>query len=171
MINTNIINCDKLPSCKNPEILCRCSHCQMRIVEHKKQGNILWDPTKIDFYYTKNQLDNVWMTPTINNRMYEEVNKECNPLNACVLDYLLCHKNLIPSCFLEKIVLFHGTLYESLHDGRRELCVRGLHVHRYIDEFSAIDDYSFLEYKEVLFLLRNFTTGCIVSSATWKGGE
>jgi hypothetical protein len=167
MTNTHLINCSALPSCNNPEVLCNCNRCQLKIVKHKSHGKVVWDPSKIDFYYTKNQLDNVWMPATMNSKMYAEVNKECNPLNACVLDYLLSNKDLIPSCFYEKIVLFHGTLYESLCDGRRELCVRSLYTHRHTDNFSTTDG---IEYEEQLFRLSNFTTRCIVSSAIWKGG-
>jgi len=37
-------------------------------------------------------------------------------LNACVLDYLLAHPELIPEEWKGKTVLFWGTIYHDLHD-------------------------------------------------------
>lgn len=157
-----IINCNTAPSCMDPNSICGCSHCRLKIVSHQKLGELAWDPSRIEFYYSANQLDRTWKPATMNNKLHAEVVNNHTPLNACVLDYLLRHKELIPLSFHEKIVLFHGTLYCHRQHG---LCIRALHSHYVADEFSAVDGYGGIQHEERLLLLKDFTTGTVVSSA------
>jgi len=77
------------------------------IEEHKKDGKI--DPTEIELYLDEGQKDGKYITGTD----LRQKLKGQPVLNACVLDYLLKHPDLIPDDWKGKYVFFWGTIYRS----------------------------------------------------------
>lgn len=90
------------------------------IKEHQNGGQFEWDPTKIKLYVAERQgRSSIEGT---------ELRKELagKPvMNACVLDFLLEHRDLIPEEWKDKKVFFWGTIYQSLDEGWVQL-IRGL---------------------------------------------
>lgn len=80
-----------------------------KVIEHKKGGQLKWDPTKISLYLSKKQRDG---RVTEGNILRKEL--ENMPVtNANVLDYLLANPHLIPEEWKGKYVFFWGTIYRS----------------------------------------------------------
>lgn len=104
------IDCDK-----QPKIL----YDGWKIEEHKKMGKLVWDPENIELYLSENQ-----KTEWIHGNELRKELEDKPVLNACVLDYLLEHQNLIPDSWKGKYVFFWGTIYRNSY-GR--LCVRCLY--------------------------------------------
>jgi len=83
-------------------------------VEHKKMGQIEWDPKKVQLYLSKRQKGG-WIEG--NDLRKELADKPV--LNANVLDYLLAHKELIPEEWKKdkngyiRFIFFWGTVYRS----------------------------------------------------------
>ena len=92
-----IIDCDKKPTIRYEG---------WKIEEHKKMGKLKWNPDKIELYLSDKQKNGY----IEGNELRKEL--EDKPvLNACVLDCLLEHPNLIPDSWKEKYVYFWGTIF------------------------------------------------------------
>jgi hypothetical protein len=111
----HIIDCDKDPFCPD----------WLKVENHKRGGQIAFDPEKIELYLTERQKTE-WVNST-------DVQKELegrNVLNANVLDYLLAHPELIPESWKKdengnaRFIYFWGTIYRDSGD---RLCVRCLY--------------------------------------------
>jgi len=81
------------------------------LVEHQKNGNIKFDPSKVDFYISKKQKNGFE-----GNKLRVEL-KDKKVLNANVLDYLLAHPEIIPEEWKKdkdgntRYLFFWGTIY------------------------------------------------------------
>ncbi|KKP92066.1 MAG: hypothetical protein UR94_C0006G0025 [Parcubacteria group bacterium GW2011_GWA2_36_10] len=107
----HLIDCDADPLC--PE--------GWEVVEHRKHGQLEWNPAKIRLYLSKQQTGGMGIEDN-------ELRKELEVLpvmNANVLDYLLKHPELVPDEW--DIAFLWGTIYRDLISG--ELCVRCLCRH------------------------------------------
>ena len=81
----------------------------LTIEKHEKGGVFHLTPTSIGLYLSKRQKNGKVIS---GNDLRKEL--EAEPvLNACVLDYLLAHQNLIPESWKEKAVFFWGTVYRN----------------------------------------------------------
>lgn len=91
------------------------------VVEHRKGGQMEWDPTKIAFYLSQDQ--KVGKT-VVGTKLLEDLRSK-SVMNANVLDYLLAHPELIPSKCRGKDTFFWGTIFRN-RDGRPcVLCLGG----------------------------------------------
>ncbi|MCX6778728.1 MAG: hypothetical protein NTU97_00660 [Candidatus Magasanikbacteria bacterium] len=80
-----------------------------KVEEHKKGGQFLLDPTKVRL-----RLSHYQQGGRITSGY--DLRKELagiRVLNACVLDYLLAHPELIPESWKSKYVYFWGTIYRG----------------------------------------------------------
>jgi len=80
------------------------------VEEHQSCGQLVWDTTKIKLHLSDNQ-------KTGNDFDGHHLRQELSGLpvlNACVLDYLLDHQNLIPEEWKGEVVYFWGTIYRVL---------------------------------------------------------
>jgi hypothetical protein len=92
------------------------------IVEHQKGGHWKWDLKQIGLYLSNDQQDpNVLEGSALRKELADKP-----VLNSNVLDYLLCHRDLIPEEWkrARTAVFFWGTLYR---DADGNLCVRYLY--------------------------------------------
>ena len=104
----HFIDCDKDPVI--PE--------GMTIEKHIKGGQFVWDLSKIELYLSEKQKNGF----IYGNDLYKEL--ENKPiLNACVLDYLLEHQELIPDAWKSKYVYFWGTIYRDSSGSLYVRCV------------------------------------------------
>ena len=99
----NIIDCDAQPFIPDG----------WKVEEHKKGGQLKFDPAKFFLYLSKKQKKG---TITGNDLRKELSNQSV--MNANVLDYLLTHTELIPEEWKGKYIFFWGTIYRD-SDGRR----------------------------------------------------
>lgn len=77
------------------------------VESHKKGGRFEWKADRIALHLADGQKSGKWMR---GNDLRKEL--ESQPvLNACVLDYLLAHQELIPEEWKGKYVFFWGTVY------------------------------------------------------------
>jgi len=112
-----VIDCDKDPFI--PE--------GWTVVEHKKMGQLEWDPTRIRFYLSKKQMKGKHHIE--GNKLRKEL-ASMPVLNANVLDSLLARPGLIPEEWKKdengnaRFVFFWGTIYRDSADRLR---VRSLH--------------------------------------------
>lgn len=106
-----------------------------RIVEHKKGGQLVWDPAKIKLYLSVQQQNGRYIKGHQLRR--ELANKPT--FNANVLDYLLAHSELIPEKWKNKRIHFWGTIYRDSYGG---LCVRSLYFYggRWYRSYSWLYD-------------------------------
>lgn len=74
---------------------------------HIKGGSFEWDPTRVELFCCEQQGKDMSVAA---HKLYDEL-KDKPVLNACVLDYLLDHKDLIPKSWMGKAILFWGTIY------------------------------------------------------------
>ena len=107
IMNKTFIDTNKEPFCPN----------SLTIETHKKGGEI--DLGECSLYLSEKQ-KNWYITGTELQRELEDK----NPLNACVLDYLLEHTDLIPDIWKDKYIFFWGTIYRHPYGF---LCVRSLY--------------------------------------------
>ena len=91
-----------------------------KVKEHHKGGQMEWDPEKVKFYLSENQLDGKVIE---GNKLHKELAK-MRLANACLLDYLLAHPELIPDEWKGKLIFFWGTIYRNSNGN---LCVRYLY--------------------------------------------
>jgi hypothetical protein len=82
-----------------------------KVEEHKKGGQLKWDPKKVSLYLPKRQQNGKVIG---GNELREEL-KDQPVLNANVLDYLLANPHLIPEEWKNKYVFFWGTIYRDSH--------------------------------------------------------
>jgi hypothetical protein len=113
---THAIDCDADPFLPNEG---------WRVEEHRKDGVIVWDPTKASLYLSKGQKGDKYI---VGNDLRKELAKKPT-MNANVLDYLLKNPHLIPEDWKKdergntRYIFFWGTIYR--HSGG-SLCVRVL---------------------------------------------
>jgi len=92
----HLIDCDTLPFI--PE--------GWEVVEHQKGGTFEWDPSKVELYLCAEQQEGSIEGHELRKKL------EGKPvMNACLLDYLLKHPELIPEEWKGKYVFFWGTIY------------------------------------------------------------
>lgn len=98
------------------------------IEKHVGDGKLELDLSKIQFHFSPNQIDGKVIE---GNKLRKELEKNKVPvLNACVLDYLLLHPELIPENWKKdengntRYIYFWGTVYRYPSGG---LCVRYLY--------------------------------------------
>jgi len=89
------------------------------VEEHKKGGQLEWDPTKISLYLSKEQQNGELIG---GHKLHEKLAKK-PALNACVLDFLLANPELIPESWKDKYVYFWGTIYCSSGGGLYVRCL------------------------------------------------
>lgn len=98
-----------------------------KVEEHTKAGDFTWDPNTVTLYLSKHQKNRlVFRHRSIRGHGLRDELKGKPVLNACVLDYLLVHTQLIPEEWKGKNVFFWGTIYRSF---ARFLAVRYLFWH------------------------------------------
>lgn len=78
------------------------------VEEHQKRGKFSFDPSKIELYLSKEQENN-----SMNGNGLRKELKGKPVLNACILDYLLAHQELIPDSWKGKNIFFFGTVYRD----------------------------------------------------------
>ncbi|MCX6795836.1 MAG: hypothetical protein NT165_03895 [Candidatus Falkowbacteria bacterium] len=96
----------------------------LSIKSHQESGDWRWNPRTF-LLVTKDQkefsLEGVDLLEDLTNQPLLDTWL----LNACVLDYLLTHQNLIPESWRSLEVIFWGTIYE---DGNKNQFVRSLYL-------------------------------------------
>ena len=90
------------------------------VEKHIKGGQLSFDPTKVKLWLSKVQTKGGVIE---GNKLRKEL-KGQPVLNACILDYLLAHPELIPEEWKGKAVFFWGTIYR---DSNGNLYVRCLY--------------------------------------------
>lgn len=96
-----------------------------KVEEHRKGGQLEWDPTKVNFHLSENQKDGKVIR---GNELRKEL-ASMAVLNANVLDYLLKNPQLIPDEWKKdengntRYIFFWGTIYRH---SVGYLCVRCL---------------------------------------------
>lgn len=90
-----------------------------RIKDHRKMGQLEWDPAKIRLFQLEVQQRKFVKAAQLYKRL-----DGAPVLNACALDLLKCNNEYIPSHWEEKVLYFFGTLYSD-PDG--EPCVGRLY--------------------------------------------
>ncbi len=102
---SHVIDCDTDPFIPNG----------WRVEEHKKGGQFVWDPTKVELYLSKSQKDGKTIE---GNKLRKEL--ENDPVfNANLLDYLLKNPHLIPEEWKKdekgntRDIFFWGTIYRD----------------------------------------------------------
>lgn len=103
LVPVHIINCDADPFLPDG----------WRLEVHKKGGQFCWDPAKIKLYRPLEQVNLILPEQKgiiVGYNLREKLDRQ-NALNACVLDYLLAHPELIPYEWNHKNVYFWGTIY------------------------------------------------------------
>jgi len=108
VVKKHLIDCDAPPSVPDG----------WEVVEHKPGGKLEFDPAKIELYLCAEQKQGSIEGHELRKKL------EGKPvLNACVLDYLLKHQELISEEWKDKYIFFWGTIYRSPGG---DLCVRCL---------------------------------------------
>jgi hypothetical protein len=114
---THVIDCDADPFLPSDG---------WRVQEHRKDGVIVWDPSKASLYLSKHQKGDKYIE---GNDLRKEL-ADKPTMNANVLDYLLKNPHLIPEDWKKddrgntRCIFFWGTVYRH-PDGNR--CVRYLY--------------------------------------------
>ena len=112
----NIIDCDANPFTPDG----------WKVVDHKKAGQLIWDPTRISLYLSEGQKNG----KVIKGKKLCKELKNMPVLNANVLDYLLANPHLIPEEWKDKYVYFWGTIYRDSDGDLRVRCL-DWYVHRW----------------------------------------
>ncbi len=95
------------------------------VVEHKKNGQLIWDKEKVKLYTYERPKNAYWLT--INGNLIRYKLESQPVMNANVLDFLLRHPELIPKEWKDLGVYFWGTIYSKKGTDRKDyLCVRYL---------------------------------------------
>ncbi len=80
-----------------------------QVEEHIKGGQMEWDPSKVVLYLDEKQKNGGVI---VGNKLRKKLNGK--PVyNACLLDYLLAHPELIPEEWKGKAIFFWGTIYRG----------------------------------------------------------
>ena len=105
------------------------------VESHKKGGTLIWDAMQVALYLSKKQ-KNGGVIKGVDLR--KELEKK-PVMNACVLDALYKHPELIPESWKGEYVFFWGTIYRF---GVDSLCVRYLYWHgdRWNWDYYWLDD-------------------------------
>ncbi|MFZ4632504.1 MAG: hypothetical protein ACOYL8_04905 [Patescibacteria group bacterium] len=90
----------------NPKI----SMSRSSILEHKKIGKFVFDPSKIFFYEAKASPGSKFDSEKFGPELRDELKDKC-VLPASVLDYLLDHQEIIPEEWKERDIYFWGTIF------------------------------------------------------------
>lgn len=77
------------------------------VEEHQKGGSLEWNPAKVALYLSEQQKGGKCIE---GNKLRQEL-KGKPVFNACLLDYLLAHPQLIPDEWKGKTIFFWGTIY------------------------------------------------------------
>ena len=99
-------------------------------VVQQKIGKVIWVPTKIGLYLSKEQAEG----KIVKGFDLREIIQTQNVLSANVLDFLLANPELIPENWRDKYIYFWGTIYK---DENEDLCVRCLDLRRKDGRFWA----------------------------------
>lgn len=83
-----------------------------RVEEHRKGGQSVWNKEKVALYLSERQKGSSYI---IGNDLRKEL-ADKPVMNACVLDFLLAHPELIPESWKGKAVFFWGTIYRGSSD-------------------------------------------------------
>jgi len=94
----HVINCDADPFVPSG----------WKVEEHQKGGQWKFDAAQIELYLADAQKKG-----TIEGNKLRKLLAGKLVLNACVLDYLLAHRELIPEEWKGKAIFFWGTIYRS----------------------------------------------------------
>lgn len=103
----NIIDTSADPFCPNG----------WKVEEHLKAGKLAWNPAKVRLH-----LDPGQQNGKCEGNKLRKALKSQPVLNACVLDWLLAHPELIPEEWKDEYIYFWGTIYRN-----GDLCVRYLY--------------------------------------------
>lgn len=96
----HLIDCDTSPAAISG----------FKVTEHIKGGQVDWDALKIRHYLSRYQKCGA----ILGHDLYKELNGQ-PVINACVLDYLLAHQEIIPEEWKDlKARYFWGTIYEYM---------------------------------------------------------
>ena len=96
-----IIDCDADPFIPNKWV----------VDKHKRGGQFVFNLENIRLYVSREQKNGSILGKYIWQRLkYKRI------LNACVLDYLLAHQEIIPEEWKEKEIYFLGTIYRYSED-------------------------------------------------------
>ena len=95
----HLIDCDALPFVPKG----------LEVEKHCPGGKLEWNAAKVALYLSPNQQGN---KVVVGNDLRKEL-ADKPVLNACVLDYLLAHPELIPESWKGKAVFFWGTIYRD----------------------------------------------------------
>jgi len=115
-------------------------------IDGRVAGTIEWQPGMIELFFSERQLRTEW----VRGHWIRQEFQGKPLLNACVLDYLLAHTEIIPDDFKddsrEKRIYFWGTIYRNrAHNSCvRYLCFRAgqwiSDIHEYYVAFLSSDD-------------------------------
>ena len=112
MSEENVIDCDVDPYCPPG----------WAVEEHRKAGKLQWSEDFVQLWLSDEQ-----QCGAIQGTELREELADMSVLNACVLDWLLEHPDLIPEEWKNNSIFFWGTIYRY-SDGElnvRYLCWRG----------------------------------------------
>lgn len=84
-----------------------------KVEKHQKGGKFEWDPSQIELYLDNGQLGG---NSIVGSKLRQKMSSK-KIMNACVLDFLLAHPELIPEEWKGKRIFFWGTIYRN-SDGR-----------------------------------------------------
>lgn len=87
---------------KDPDV----SGLGLTIENHQQDGTYQLDPSNIKTFSFESKT-----TPTKGADMLKKLNK--TGLNACVMDFLMSHKELIPETWKAKQIVFPGTIFKD----------------------------------------------------------
>ena len=90
-----------------------------KVEEHIKGGQFEWDPSQIELYLDEGQQNG---NSIVGKKLRQKLSGK-KVMNACVLDFLLAHPELIPEEWKGKAIFFWGTVYR---DSDGDLYVRYL---------------------------------------------
>jgi len=94
----HLIDCDAAPFTQSG----------WKVEKHQKGGQFKWDSAQVALYLSEFQKNGVIDGNKLRNELAGKP-----VMNACVLDYLLAHPNLIPEKWKGKYVFFWGTIYRD----------------------------------------------------------
>lgn len=110
------------------------------VEEHHKTGRLLeLDVSKIQLYLSEEQRKGEVIKGNELRKKLTEADRLV--LNACVLDYLLIHQELIPDDWKEKRIFFFGTIYRGgIHGSLRVRCFRWA-INKWIWDYEWLTSY------------------------------
>ncbi len=85
----------------------------LKVSEHAPGGQFPWDLDKVELYLSEDQKGNGCIS---GHNLRKEL-KDKRVANACLLDFLLAHPELIPSSWKGNVIYFWGTIYSNGRGG------------------------------------------------------